>query len=321
MRRGVGKFEVRPAGAGRPARARAAAGLTLVELLVAISILVILILIFNMVFTQSQKVVARSQAKMRGTAAVAAIAEVIRTDLRGLTFNGFLCITQAAQGDPPQLLFTTAGFASSLTSAGGKATATISGYGLCENPEKKKLFWHASWLLDAGGTAARETDVFKIDLSDLGPYARAQLSAQLIQRRLLTDTYVPTKVDVPPATLNDMKLLWKYLHANCSALGITWTDGELDSGKNVKWYGLEYELDDGNVKVVVNEKDEDWNTKNPMTGNPEFNGGSGRYRALWTHHDQINWPKALKIRFRVSDPSLPAEFRDVDYEVICPIGK
>jgi hypothetical protein len=51
------------------------------------------------------------------------------------------------------------------------------------------------------------------------------------------------------------------------------------------------------------------------------------YCALWTHHNQKNWPKAIKIRFRIYEKRMPKEFRGTDgkggmeYEVICNLGQ
>jgi len=39
-----------------------------------------------------------------------------------------------------------------------------------------------------------------------------------------------------------------------------------------------------------------------------------------THHDQRAWPRAIRLRFNIDDPQMPEAFRDVEYEVVCPIG-
>ena len=36
---------------------------------------------------------------------------------------------------------------------------------------------------------------------------------------------------------------------------------------------------------------------------------------------QSNWPKAVKFKFSLRDPDMPADFHNVWYEVICPIGQ
>jgi len=41
----------------------------------------------------------------------------------------------------------------------------------------------------------------------------------------------------------------------------------------------------------------------------------------WTFHDQTNWPDAIKVRFRITDSSLPEAFQNIDYEVICLLGE
>ena len=49
--------------------------------------------------------------------------------------------------------------------------------------------------------------------------------------------------------------------------------------------------------------------------------GPQTYRAMWTHHNQNNWPKAIRIRMLLygdpNDPTDPGE----EYEAICQLGR
>ena len=86
---------------------------------------------------------------------------------------------------------------------------------------------------------------------------------------------------MPPKTPADLAGLWQVLAANCSGLEISWTDGAGD------WFSR------------VNAQDANWQTvpfdeTNPAQGEYQ---SAGRYRILWTRHDQNVWPRALRIRF------------------------
>ena len=127
-------------------------GMTLIELLVSIAILSMIILIFSMILSRSQALVSTSQAAMRGNAAAAAIAETIRSDIRRVTQNGFLCITQAAD-KTPILIMTTAGPTDSVRSPGVGGTAAIVIYGIVKPAGSSDYILYRRSLLLTGTTA------------------------------------------------------------------------------------------------------------------------------------------------------------------------
>ena len=101
-----------------------------------------------------------------------------------------------------------------------------------------------------------------------------------------------TSLQLPPVTASQLKDLWQVLVVAISDFEVKWTDGTKDADGLLKWYG-----------------------PNQGPTNP----------TLWTHENADNWPKAIKISFRINDPSMPKEFRDgnagIAYEVICTVGE
>ena len=333
-----------PSGQRSPTGRTRAGGMTIMELLVAMAVLAVLILVFNLILSQSQKVVKGGQAKMQANSAVAAIGEVMRTDIRQASQNGFLCITQAdtylIPYRPPQVFLATAGPAPSLTGI-QKATGTVTAYGLCNVPPPggtdPALLWRASWLLLYGGPAAAfDRDIVNTDLGWVQRRPRGDINLVVVDSlRTATDgsmrpIFVPVTLTTPPETLENVNVLWKYLASNCKALSVMWTDGSdaaAGAPVNLNWYGITFTIDystdpKGIVSYGVVPKDNNWSSKDITTsGAVEFDAGSDVYRALWTNEDQQAWPKAVKFRFVLSDPALPTEFTSLEYEIICPIGQ
>lgn len=309
--------------------------MTLMELLVAVAILVILILIFGMVLSSSQKVITTAQGKMRANSAVAAIAEVFRKDIAMASQHGFLCITQAATADAtPQLFLATAGPVASAT-ANEKATGTITAFGVvCNVASGRPVLWRAAWLLKDANAPVGGIDQSVTDIIYATDFARVQVWNRVIangvvdtlQNPNLPDPAAPYLPDLPPTPtdIDNVNRLWRYLATDCTALDIRWADGQRDAGNNLIWYGLRWDPDPNHQPtpiVVGPTKDAAWASKVLGDGTVEFNAGGGIYRALWTHENLNNWPKAIKIRFRLADPTLPEEVRSAWYEVICPVGQ
>lgn len=309
------------------------AGLTLIELIVGVAILSIMILAFGIIMSESRKVVSVSQANMRGNSEAYAIAQTIREDIRHLTQNGFLCITERDVAGLPAkaqtLVYTAANPSPSVTnSAIAGANGTVAAMGLCNNTKPATagggpVLFRASWLLSSTiGVTAADKDVFfstagaTSDLSMFQTAARGGLDSY-ITNILTTAGYVPSQVVCPPTTLAEVNELWKYLATNCTDLQISWMDGsvypaaEVAKAGQIRWF-------DRNAP-----KDSTWAAKTIASGTVEYADAAGNYRALWTHHDQTNWPVAIRIRFKLNDPNLAEQFRvsGVDYEVICPIAR
>ena len=299
--------------------------MTLIELLVSVAILSIMILMFSSILADSQKVVAVSQSTMHANSKAAAIAEIIRNDIRRITQNGFLCITQTSEANPadrtPLLLFTTAGVSPSATSA-DIATGFVVCYGISDNQATgatDKILWRQAWVLQKGGTGddAWPDDEDSIDL-------HLRVPDKTPGRKTFIDDIIgklqpSAAVITVPAAMGEVADLWQCLTRNCKDFSVTWTDGDDDKDLSVNdlgWYGIQRE---GTKYYKVKDL-------NDPPSFPEFvTAGDDRYYAVWTRHYQNTWPKAIRIRFVLTDDSVPEELRDTQlgetvYEVICPIG-
>jgi prepilin-type N-terminal cleavage/methylation domain-containing protein len=304
-------------------------GLTMIELIVAVTVLSLLILMFGRVITQAQRVVSGSQERMRSSAEATAVTQVIRSDLRQATQHGFLAIAQR-DDDTPQLMVTTAGVTPSKThprvSSGG-----VSIFGLCDNesgdsdPNYRVLYAQRLVLGDLA-----EGDVINWDLANVQRRNRARLAAgagSLVE--YLSQTLPPGAVDVgsggrpaihiPVQNLGDIEALWQVLVPQCAWMSVMWTDGDVPAGNDgLRWYGVDW------VKDPVTEDwgyeprwrdgagtDADtWAADDTLV---EFEDARGGYRAVWTHHNQGAWPKAVRLRFKLDDEL-------GTYEVICAVG-
>ncbi len=280
-------------------------GFTLIELIVSVSIMVIMILIFGTIIGQTQKVVSGSQATMRSNNTVRAIAHVIRTDLRKLTKSGFLCITHKYDNSTntyyptPVLIFATAGLTQSktdsVTGLGG-----VSVYGHCDNSSTgdsgnplAAIFLRQSWVLNPMGTGA---DIWPIDLAVLQTLPRTHVTDPNINDLVNRLRELTGNLSVPPENLSDIANLWQVLSSESDKISIMWTDGTTDAGGNLNWYGIDY---DNAADINIDRpKDGDWTTRDITSGEIEFDNNG--YRALWTRHNQNNWPKAIKIKFELN---------------------
>jgi len=289
----------------RAARHRSRRAFTILELLVAVTILLMMISMVGMILSSSRELAKTAQGKMRANAAAAAIAEVLRDDVRRGTKNGFLCVTEWK--GRVRLVATAAGHAQSLTVKDG-GTGELICYGIDDNradpaSTTNDILFRVGWILNE---SASGPDIWNLDLSDLQllPWADVNSAINAVLSGSKTDT-----LRVPPLTLADVGELWKVVATHCSNVSILWTDGTLDARGNLEWYG------------PGSPKDSKWSSRNVYSNKTEFNAGAGAYRALWTQRNQNNWPLAIKVRFQLRDPQMPPEFEKVDYEVICPVGQ
>jgi type II secretory pathway pseudopilin PulG len=320
---------------------KAAAGLTIIELIVAVAIMVIMILVFGMILTQSQKVVSGSQKIMQSNNTAAAIANVIRNDLRKITKNGFLCITQYDGDDRPYLLFTTAGLVRSKL-LNYTATGGLSTYGFTDDSSgNRNILFHQGWVgikfnpdgfhYDAFVDAGFIKDVINVGLEDIQKMPRVDINTFI--NLLYSDGPIPkdNTLSCRPETLSGLNDAWQFLTDEIVNLNIMWTDGTRDLATNeLYWYGISSSenADNANSKdSATDEPSDEWDGLVFAPGVAEFDAGGGDYRALWTRHDQNNWPTAIKIKFKIRDPNLSAAAENegttigqgIWYEVICPI--
>ena len=318
---------------GGPARRR---GMTLVELLVSVGVLSVMILAFSTILTQSQQFISLAHASRRSHALAASIARIIRRDIRQISQDGILAITTADDGSP-MLIVTAVGPASSIMAdtEAVSSTARLICYGEADNNASNKvkgtrLLWRPSYVLvgdsATGGLAA---DCLDLSLGMLKAMTREQIHTRVIDQEIgglnaAANTQLRVPVENDLAGIED---LWQVLAAGCSDLSITWTNGQIDQATgNLLWFGVDRSDSAMPVKLASTLDETYANT----VEDTNYNSGDS-YRALWTHRDQTNWPRAIKIRFRLNDKNLPERkvgqganrrrTNAVDYEIICSIGQ
>ncbi len=335
-----------------PAAKRNRPAFTLIELMVAVSILAIVIAITNMILAQSQKVVRNAEARMRAQSTVKALTHLIRRDMRELTKNGMLCITDdnSIPGYPtpmPKLILHKAGMAESLT-YDGSVPAADTGLGGSGSLTTYALTWnYANPLGGVQGIDANTPCIlWRRDLMLIQDGNYLQGDPNLKDYRVAPPELSGTRTDFmtlvnnnawtspsysmryPPSANQgglDVAYLWQAASITCSRLSIMWTDGTIDN-KALSWYGRD-------ANGVLWPKRATWTTTTDA-GQVEFKRSStlNYYTALWSHHNQSGWPLAVKFRFSYREPSLPTEFLDdsadrntygniMDFEIVCPVGR
>ena len=83
-------------------------------------------------------------------------------------------------------------------------------------------------------------------------------------------------IKIPAKNIIEIKALWQCLIDKSRNLQITWSDKSVDAFNNFLWYGPMNPKGDANI--------ESWY--------------GGTYRALWTNHNQENWPKMIRFQFK-----------------------
>lgn len=282
-------------------------GFTLVELMVAVAVLAIMITIVASIISECHKVVMTSQATMRANNSAGAIAQLLRRDIARISQNGFLCIT--TDNGRPVMVFMTAGTASTIRERNGNdpilGTGTLTMIGEADNQYEPNhsLLWRTAYVFAPNlGSQWKNDAIGGTDFSNIQSWPRdsADPSMALAIRSWLT-AVGPSKfmVTVPVVDMDDVNVLWQVVATHCEDLEILWTNGDLNATTNaLEWYG----------------------DSNRLGQEPE-DIASPNYFALWTHHDQNNWPKAIKISFKLNDPEAPEGDKGMSYEIICPIGQ
>ena len=322
-------------------------GFTLMELLVSVAVLSLLILAFGQIVSKSQQVVTATQGNMRATRVAMAIGQTIRRDLRRATSNGVMCITQKSSATSgPVLIVTTAGPCQSKT-GNASSNAGISCYGLMTATGKagygtseadNKILARQGWILDDSSSG---DDVWADTLGNIQTSPPATLLSLIGSvRNKLTGGNIP----YPITNLTDIGTSWQILAPECSSLAIMWTDGAKHPGGELRWYGVDSIATDNskntNNKAVWRDPSRDGATfPSDEDGQAEFmthveSEDSGAYRAVWTRYNSSQWPKAVKISFRIYDKSLQrsgdtesdvaaesTEGLNNRYEIICNMGR
>lgn len=306
---------------------RRAHGLTLVELLVAVGILSMMILAFATIMNQSRKVVTGSQSIMRANTAAEAIMQSFRDSIRRMTQNGFLCIDTEYAGTTtvPRLYLTTAGVADSKTMA-ESGTGSFSCFGLCNaSSGTERILWRQEWVLRPGiGSWEQDVDQDTIRNADLSQvqslprYSAANNSDDVNDLVNFLANIAPASLNPSPSTLAEVNAAWQLLASQCDHLTISWTDGS--PGTFLQWYDKDNPQQPGASPAG-------WEDRDVAAGQIEYDAdpasGTYRYRALWTKDNQSNWPRAIRVRFWLNDPTMQ-EFTGPNgmfYEVICPVAR
>jgi len=284
---------------GRPARC----GMTLMELMVSVSILAGMILAFNVILSQSQRVVSGAQRSIRANSSGMAIAQVIRRDFRSISKDGFLYIGQDTDASRvvsggtdkrPVVIFTTAGLSESVT---GNARGT--GSLICYRAATNTVTSDDDILCRIGLVLSTEAstspvwaagDRWGTDLADINKMTEVQIKSGIV-----TPLEAAMQLTIPPNSASDIASLWKVLAHNVRVVGGSSTDLKIE-------YSLPNEL--GTWRLP------------PVAG------------VTWTYRNQDAWPVAIKFRLTMGTSSeVRRALRDtenpdnaVDYEVICPIG-
>ena len=296
-------------------------GFTIIEMMVTVMILGMMIAAFSVVIVQCNRVVSAAQIIMRSNAKIAAITQVLRRDIRRVTKGGIMAITQTTAGSPA-LVVTTAEPMTTVQSATDCLGSYVV-YGLRANQAdyaREAILWRPEYGFATEGRLT-PADVMGIrlgpgDNSVLGKiqaYSRAEASSEVT-------SLVATggnSLYMPPDTLVQINNIWQVLTEGCSELTIMWTDGSLDQSTGAtSWYGAET-LPDGTG--VVRAKSDSWRSASIASGEVEF-AATGGYRAMWTADNIGDWPRAVMVRFRLTDSNLPEGMSAELYEIICEVA-
>ena len=199
-------------------------GLTLIELLVSVTILVIMLLAFGTILTQGQKVVSRSQRIIRANAQAAAIAQVFRRDMGGITTDGFLYI---GSDDAPAMVFTAVGSFTSQTSSltptpqANAAVICYSGGNDSSTGAQGKILCREAHLLTKPASApawnVTTSDITNLYLSDIQMEAPGA-TPDNIRAKFGGHASIPTL----PTNLTDAQNTWSILVNGCTDVEITY---------------------------------------------------------------------------------------------------
>lgn len=269
----------------RKARRGDGRGFTIIELLVATVIMVILTAIVGRLMNACKTMSSKGMAKIRANTVATSISDALRRDFGSITRSGFLRI---ADSNGHRAVFTVGAPTRSLVVDAGGSGAVVD-IGMADNQAavdsaNNRILFRNGWVLRPQTSATSPgNDVLSYTLGDVQMLSVADIRTWV--DTLMTPANSHTdQLAVPPRNLTELQDSWRVIAPHCRDLSIQWTDGDTRTDGTLIW------------------------------NDPNSN-------ALWTHHDQTNWPKAVKLRFKLRDPAMPEDFTNVDYEVICPVGQ
>jgi len=193
---------------------------TLLELMVAVAIISVMVMGFSGLLTGARRVVVTSQRRMRANAAAAAIAGVIRDDMRRASKAGIMKI-----GDGTLLFTTVAPTGSLLTGDTGEGSIVSYGHFTGNNAG---ILYRQGWVLAGAAATGDDCTAQKTDWPEILPELQILSSADMGTFGDNDFGAAPTTVTIgsPPETLVHLKGMWQVLADNCTALEIAyWSAG------------------------------------------------------------------------------------------------
>ncbi len=354
-----------------PSRRHAARGFTMLELLVATSILTLMVLIVGSLLSASQSLARKGHTKMRANAAAVNLAETIREDIRRISRHGFLSITR--KDEQAVMLMTVAGPTASIRAAGKVGTEALVIYCFSapvqnDNVKADKVWAHVLRIpvLLMGPGNPNDPDLSVAHMFNVQRLPRgldrtagspSYSNITTIQdMNELVDYFIHNKVPytgnpddlkVPPSTAKAALESWRVAANECKEFRIQWTDGLHPTTTPLRWYGPLVSPNRPTAKADL-PKVTGWTSSHAWakTGAgdyyTEFNAvksGSPIYRVLWTRENLNDWPRAVRIRYKMSPTTLSPELKAAGldktsadaaerddakngvgfYEIICPI--
>ena len=283
---------------GLPGRWRAV-GMTLVEMLVAISVLAVMILAVSSILVQTQRFISAAQENRRSHAMAFTIARIIRRDLRRVSKDGFLCISS-----DNKLVFSTAGPVAGISElTRGDGSIICYGQQSCKSSidtnKTQTYLWRPEYICNCTTGTPSPTisgERINVNFSTLRQCAASSGDANspFTLQALANQVALTTpgnNMALPPTTASDLKNLWQVLVTNIDDFKVSWTDGTKGTDGNLKWQ----------ISPML------WSHKNQTD---------------WTLQNTTGWPRAIRITFAITDPSMPKEMQGAGhpYEVICIVG-
>ena len=272
--------------------------MTLVEMLVAVSVLAVMILAVSSILVQTQRFISAAQENRRSHAMAFTIARIIRRDLNRVSKDGFLSISSGGNSGS-MLVFSTAGPASGINNpVKGDGSIICYAQQTCtdgrDTSKKEVYLWRPEYICNcttSTPSATFEGERINVNFSVLRSCATGDSNSPFQLQSLVSAAAgkAPgSSFKLPPTNASQIEDLWQVLVVAIEEFKVEWTDGTKDSSGILTWSSAP---------------------------------------GLWTHQNQDNWPKAIKISFKINDPSMPKEFRDenningIAYEVISTIGQ
>lgn len=256
---------------------------TAMELLVATLVLGMMVTMAAMMLASSRRLVSGAQAKMRANSIAAAVADLIRRDLHRASKAGFLSITA---GTSPKLVLAIPGNAMSIDS-NVRGDGEVICYGLEPNSgpgggSDNWILYRTRWVLKKNEDGqAGGVDVWTDDnWIDIISDANSGEVSATAQRFILRSPS-PGQLSIPPSGMKGILDLWQAVAAYCSDLTIEFATDTHPDSQNLDWKAI---------------------------------GGT------WTYLNPNDWPRAIRVKFKMIDPSMPEDSTNVYYEVVCPLG-